>query len=130
MFPRFIITNALIVSLGIVAWRLGFLAAFGAMGVIELAMVGILIWYGAVGFGCIIFGRMESARHIAHQLPIWGLSFTGTALMVALIGGAVSHAGREAMLIDLAVAIAPNVVATMLLAWLRDASYWSRGVQL
>lgn len=127
---KFIVVNTFIVALGYLAYRAGFLNTFWSLGRVELVMLAALVAYAVIGFGCIFAGHVEHARHISNQLAIWGLSFTGTALMLAIGIAVANHDSSRDMLISIAFAIAPNVVATALLAWLRDCAWWSAGAEL
>lgn len=122
---RFVIANTMLFSLLVISWRLGYLRPFGMAGGIEIVSGSVLASYGAFGMWLVFTGQFENARHVANQLPIWGLSFTGTAFMVAIFQIASTHLGRTEILLDVAVAIAPNVIATALLAWLREVAWWA-----
>jgi hypothetical protein len=131
MRPRFAVLNAMMLAVGVAAWRLGLCAAVPALGRAEAIMLGALAAYAAVGFAAAFAGRWEIARHVANGVPMWALGCTGLGMLLAVDGvHALTPAAMAGVFRDLAFAISPNVAGVVLMAWLRELVWWCGGEEV
>ena len=126
MNARFIVTNAVILALGFVAFHAGLFDGFPPFKLVEYILCGALVVYASIGFIAIWCKNWPIARHIAHGVTVWGLPCTGVGMIMA-VGDA--HTLEPAVMLavfrDLVFSLAPNILATLLLAWLREVMWWA-----
>ena len=125
MNARFIVTNALVLAVVFTAARLGLFDGFPSFGFIEYILCGALLLYAAVGFIAIWLRKLDIGRHIAHGVTVWGLPCTGLGMIMAVAG---AHSLEPSVMLgvfrNLVFSLAPNILATFLLAWLREVMWW------
>lgn len=129
MNARFIVSNALVLAVVFIAARLGLFAGFPAFALIEYIMCAALTLYAAVGFIAAWFQKWDIARHVAHGVTVWGLPCTGLGMIMAVAG---AQSLEPSVMLNvfrgLVFSLAPNILATFLLAWLREVMWWASSV--
>lgn len=126
--PRFVVLHAMLLAIGIAAWRGGYLDAFGSLGWQEAALLAVLGAYTAVGLGAAWRGQWETVRRVANALPAWGLAFTGIGLLLAAAGlHSLTPAALSSVFRALVFAVAPNIVGVLGFAWLTVLANWAAG---
>lgn len=107
------------------AWRAGFFAFAGTFALREIVMLAALVLYSVVGFFAAFRGRWKTAAHIANGTPMFALALTGLGMLLAtldlteLTPQALAQVFREMVL-----AISPNILGVLLLAWIRELAFW------
>lgn len=116
----------MLVTLLVVAWRSRMLTPFAALGWHEIALLGLLGAYTAVGIGAACRGRWAAVRRVANALPAWGLAFTGLGLLLAAAGlHDLTPAALSVVFRELVFAVAPNIVGVLGFAWLTVLANWA-----
>ncbi len=88
-------------------------------------MLAALVLYSLIGFWAAFNGRWKTAAHIANGTPMFALAMTGLGMLLAtldlteLTPQALAQVFREMVL-----AISPNILGVLLLAWVRELAYW------
>jgi hypothetical protein len=123
--PKFVALNLIALCLCVAAWRAGFFAFFDTFTAREVAMLVALTLYSFLGFVAAFLGRWNIAAHVANGLPIFALAMTGIGMLLATLGldaltpQALAHVFR-----DMVLAISPNILGVLLMAWLRELMFW------
>ncbi len=124
--PRFVIVNAVALTLAAAAWHAGWLDGLSALTGAEWAMLAFLGAYFSVGLVAALRRDWRLVGHIANGLPMWALGFTGLGLVMAVTGiTAMTPETLLAVFRHLALAIVPNVFGVLLMVWLREIAFWS-----
>lgn len=127
-FPKFLIINTILLAIGVAAWWSGLLDGFAKLAAHEFIIVGALGVYAAIGLVAAARSRVHTARHIAHGVPMWGLTGTGIGLMLAVI--ALTNLETVTLMAcfkAMVLAVAPNVAASAYMNWIREVLHWSAG---
>lgn len=125
MRSQFVIINAIILSIVLVAWHLGIFDSFPDLQKKELIMLGGLFVYSLGGFIAVCRKCWATARHIANGIPMWALGCTGLGMLLAVHNmHSVNSAALTSVFRNLAFSISPNIVGVMLMAWLRELIWW------
>jgi hypothetical protein len=124
--PRFVIVNAIALTLAAAAWQAGWLDGLAALSNAEWAMLAFLMIYFGVGLAAAFRRDWKLVGHIANGLPMWALGFTGLGLVMAVSGlKAMTPETLLTVFRHLALAIVPNVFGVLLMVWLREIAFWS-----
>ena len=122
---KFVTLNLIAVCLLFAAWRAGFFAFAATFAIREIVMLAALVLYSMVGFWAAFRGRWKTAAHIANGTPMFALALTGLGMLLAtldlteLTPQALAQVFREMVL-----AISPNILGVLLLAWVRELAFW------
>lgn len=122
---KFVTFNVIALCLVFAAWRAGFFAFAGTFALREIVMLAALVLYSVVGFFAAFRGRWKTAAHIANGTPMFALALTGLGMLLAtldlteLTPQALAQVFREMVL-----AISPNILGVLLLAWIRELAFW------
>lgn len=128
MRASFVTVNAMVLAVGVAAWRAGFFGAVPSLGWRELTMLVVLGVYSSIGFGAAFMGCFGTARHIANGVPMLALGCTGLGLLLAVNGlTTLTPEALAKVFRELAFAISPNIAGVVLMAWIREAMHWSAG---
>lgn len=122
---RFIVVNAIMITMLIGAAMGNWFAGFFSLGYIELIMASFLFAYFMGGVIAAIRHRWNTVRHIANGLPMWALAFTGLGIINAAVG--LTDTSTEQLIEvfkNLALAIAPNILGILFMVWLREIAMW------
>jgi hypothetical protein len=131
MKTTFIIINTMILSLIFGFWRLGLLDGFPQLAYSELIMVGLLCIYSIPGFVAAFRGNFDHARFVANSIPIWALGFTVLGMLLAVSQITSFTPDVIGMVFkNLAYAITPNMIGVILMAWIRELSYYCGGEEI
>jgi hypothetical protein len=125
MMRRFLLTNAMVLTVGAAAWQAGLLEWAKALPQTTWLMIGFLflMWIGGMAFA--IAGQWRTVFHIANAIPMAGLVLTGIGIQVA-------GAGITGMTPDAAFALFRGILQSMsttfiglaLMMSLREISWW------
>lgn len=122
---KFVTLNLIAFCLVFAAWRAGFFAFSSAFGIRELVMLAVLVLYSLVGFWAAFRGRWKTAAHIANGTPMFALAMTGLGMLLATLD--LSELTPQALALvfrEMVLAITPNILGVLLLAWLRELAFW------
>ncbi len=124
--PRFVIVNAVAITLAGAAWHAGWLDGLSALTNAEWAMLAFLGIYFSIGLAAALRRDWRLVGHIANGLPMWALGFTGLGLVMAVAGlTAMTPETLLTVFRHLALAIVPNIFGVLLMVWLREIAFWS-----
>jgi hypothetical protein len=131
MRARFVIVNAAMLGVGFGFWRAGIFAPAGDFPAVEYMLLGVLALYGLAGFAAGLAGAWETLAFIANGAPMWGLALTGLGMLLA-VGDL--HSLEPGALVEvfrrLVFSLPPNILAILLMTWLRELRWWCAGEEI
>ncbi len=125
--PRLALVHLAALAALLGAWQAGLLdgAIAAAREPTEAMMLGALCLYAGWGMLAVLRGDWKVSRHVANGLPMWGLGCTGVGMVLAVSHlqgidpGVMTQVFRQ-----LAFAIMPNILAVVLMTWIREMMWW------
>lgn len=126
--PLLILSHLAALAALLGAWRFGILDGIlaGLASPPEAMMLGALGCYWLFGLVRACQGHIQQASHVANSLPIWALAETGLGILLAF---AAIHSLEPAVLLGAlraaVLAITPNILGVMGMAWIREVVFWT-----
>ena len=124
---KFIVLNSFVALLLFAAWYIGLFTACSLLSTYEYIMLAALTCYSLIGFGSAFLKRWSIVEHIANAVPMYALAMTGLGMTLVIAQmGSVTSSSLVSVLKSITLAIFPNILGVMLMAWLNEIMFWCK----